>query len=89
MQHLILIPPNASNIKIMLSQHDKDGGNKINESLTKLFDSLNNETNQYEVSIKVAALNQIYSTAIQYIAPVVSQICGNIDNNHKLHSINQ
>jgi hypothetical protein len=88
-QHLILISPNASNIKIMLSQHDKDGGNKINESLTKLFDSLNNETNQYEVSIKVAALNQIYSTAIQYIAPVVSQICGNIDNNHKLHSINQ
>lgn len=71
----------------MLKQHDKDGGNDINESLTKLFNSLNDEKNKYEVSIKVAALNQIYSTAIQYIIPVVSQIREIIGNNHKSFSL--
>lgn len=71
----------------MLKEHDKDGGNDINESLTKLFNSLNDEKNKYEVSIKVAALNQIYSTAIQYIVPVVSQINKNIGNNHKRFSL--
>lgn len=86
---MLLIEPNSSNIKIMLKQHDEDGGNSINESLTKLFVSLEDETNEYEVSIKVAALNHIYSTAIQYIAPVVSQICKNIDNNHKASSLDQ
>ncbi|MHB1246156.1 MAG: hypothetical protein ACYCZH_06910 [Sulfuriferula sp.] len=86
---MILVEPNNSNIKTMLKQHDKDGGNSINDSLTKLFNSLNDESNEYEVSIKVAALNQIYSTAIQYIAPVVSQICKNISDNHKTLSIAQ
>jgi len=86
---MILAVPNPSNIEAMLKQHDDDGGNKINESLTKLFNSLNDETNQYEVSIKVAALNQLYSTAIQYIAPVVSQICKFIDNSHNKLSISQ
>jgi hypothetical protein len=86
---VILIEPNSKNIKSILKQHDEDGGNSINVSLTKLFNSLEDETNKHEVSIKVAALNQIYSTAIQYIAPVVSQITENIDNNHKTLSITQ
>jgi len=86
---MILIEPNTSNFEVILKQHDEDGGNRINESLTKLFNSLNDEENEYEVSIKVAALNQIYSTAIQYIAPVVSIICQNIDNNHKELSIDK
>ena len=86
---MILVEPNPLNIENMLKQHDEDGGNSINDSLTKLFNSLKDETNKYEVSIKVAALNQIYSTAIQYIAPVVFQICENIDNNHKMLSITQ
>ena len=86
---MLLIEPNSTNIEIMLKQHGFDGGNSINESLTKLFNSLNDETNKYEVSIKVAALNQIYSTAIQYITPVVSKICEEIDNNHKTLSIVQ
>jgi len=73
----------------MLKQHDKDGGNDINESLTKLFHSLNDEKNKYEVSIKVAALNQIYSTAIQYIIPVVFQISNTIGNNHKSFSLDK
>jgi len=86
---VILVEPNNLNIEAILKQHDKDGGNSINDSLTKLFNSLNDETNEFEVSIKVAALNQIYSTAIQYIAPVVSQICKNINNNHETLSIGQ
>jgi hypothetical protein len=86
---VILVEPNNSNIEAMLKQHDKDGGNSINDSLTKLFNSLNDEKNEYELSIKVAALNQIYSTAIQYITPVVSQICKNINNSHKSLSIAQ
>lgn len=86
---MLLIEPNSSNIQAMLKQHDEDGGNNINDSLTKLFNSLNDEANKYEVSIKVAALNQIYSTAIQYITPVVTQICKNIDNKHKSLSIDQ
>jgi hypothetical protein len=77
-----LIYPNRKNIEVILNQHDADGGNSINDSLSKLFISLSDEENQYEVSIKVAALNQIYSTAIQYIAPVVKQIFSKIDNNH-------
>jgi hypothetical protein len=89
-EHLvILVEPNNSNIEAMLKQHNDDGGNSINDSLTKLFNSLNDETNEYDVSIKVAALNQIYSTAIQYLAPVVSQIHKNINNNHKTLSITQ
>ena len=45
-EHLvILVDPNTSNIESMLKQHDEDGGNSINDSLTKLFDSLNDETN--------------------------------------------
>lgn len=86
---MILVEPNTLNIEAMLKQHNEDGGNSINDSLTKLFNSLNDETNEHEVSIKVAALNQIYSTAIQYITPVVSQICKHIKNDHNLLSITQ
>lgn len=86
---MILIKPNSINVQTILKQHDEDGGNSINDSLTKLFTSLNDESNKHEVSIKVAALNQIYSTAIQYITPVVAKICENIDNDHSSLSISQ
>lgn len=86
---MILDEPNNSSIEAILKQHNEDGGNRVNDNLTKLFNSFNDETNEYEVLIKVAALNQIYSTAIQYIAPVVSQIQKNINNNHKTFSIAQ
>ncbi|MDX2464650.1 MAG: hypothetical protein QNK31_09105, partial [Porticoccus sp.] len=82
MNPLKLQPTSQLNIEELLHQHDSDGGNLINESLSKLFSSLNDEENQHEVSIKVAALNQIYSTAIQYIAPVVLKISEEIDNTH-------
>ncbi|CAH0991736.1 hypothetical protein SIN8267_01850 [Sinobacterium norvegicum] len=73
---------NEKNIRLTLYQHDAEGGNLINSSLRKLFSSLNDEANQYEVSIKVAELNQIYSTAIQYTAPVVDKIVSIVDNQH-------
>ena len=77
-----LIEISEAHFKNMFSIHDKDGGNQINTSLSKLFECMNNESNKYEVSIKVAALNQIYSTAIQYIAPVVDKIICEVPHNH-------
>lgn len=65
---------NNENIQSMLSIHKNDGGDLFNKSLSKLFSSFNDETNKYEVQIKVAALNKLYSTAIQYITPVVNKI---------------
>lgn len=85
--HLLNI--NDENIQAMLRQHDSDGGNAINDSLSKLFSSLRDEKNRHEVSIKVAALNQIYSTAIKYITPVVEKICSEIDNVHTSYSTEQ
>ena len=84
-----LIEINQNTIQEILKRHDKDGGNLINNSLTKLFNSLSDETNEYEVSIKVAALNQIYSTAIQYIDPVVKKIVSEIDSSHASYTFDQ
>lgn len=84
-----LIEPNKNNINYLLAQHDYEGGNAVNASLSKLFGSLNDEQNKYEVLIKVAALNNIYSTAIQYIEPVVTKIVEEIDNNHRQYKLEQ
>lgn len=78
-----LLEINESHFKNMLRIHDSDGGNLVNESLSKLFDCMNDESNRFEVSIKVAALNQLYSTAIQYITPVVNKIVCNIPRDYK------
>lgn len=77
-----LIKISEKNIQRMLSQHNADGGNEINKSLAKLFSSLCDEENKSEVSIKVAALNQVYSTAIQYTKPVVEKISLEFKQNH-------
>jgi hypothetical protein len=82
-----LMELHAENIEAMLNQHDVEGGNQINRSLSKLFQNLNDEQNRYEVMIKVAALNQIYSTSIQYIAPVVDRIIDSIGPDHSKLSI--
>ncbi len=66
------------NFNLILEQHHQDGGTAINDALSKLFDSLSDESNYYEVTTKVAALNTMYSTAIQYIYPVVDKIHENI-----------
>ena len=84
-----LMPPAEPNIQRILNQHDSEGGNSTNASLRKLFVNLNNEENIHEVTIKVAALNQIYSTSIQYITPVAFKIFENIKNTHKYNNINE
>lgn len=82
-----LIQPESKAIQEILKEHDVQGGNRLNDCLSKLFVTLNDETNKDEVLIKVAALNQIYSTAIQYIAPVVEALTMEIDNSHKTYSL--
>ena len=77
-----LIELNEKHFNTMLSIHDNNGGNLINQSLSKLFECMHDDSNKFEVSIKVAALNQIYSTAIQYIAPVVEKIVCEIPNDY-------
>ena len=48
--------------------------NELNENFLKLFKTFNDDKKKYDVLIKVAALNKIYSTAIVNINPVVKQI---------------
>ena len=58
----------------MLERHEFYDGVKMDKSLAKLFLHLNDESNLHEVKIKVAALNKLYSTAIQNINPVAEKI---------------
>ena len=48
--------------------------NELNENFLKLFKTFNDDNKKYDVLIKVASLNKIYSTAIVNINPVVKQI---------------
>ncbi|WP_067522649.1 hypothetical protein [Endozoicomonas ascidiicola] len=84
-----LQPIISTNFHSISKKYTNNEGENIDKSLQKLFASLNDEENRYEVSIKVAALNQIYSTAIRYIDPVVSKIVEHIDNNHDNFSTDQ
>lgn len=81
-----LIEINNTSFNKMLRIHKDNGGNNINNYLSKLFEFMNDETNWYEVSIKVAALNQLYATAIQNIIPVVNTIVSKIPASHKSYS---
>lgn len=81
-----LIKISESHVRNILLVHDRDGGNLVNASLSKLFECMNDESSRHEVSIKVAALNQIYATAIQYITPVVDEIIHKVPENHKVFS---
>ena len=61
-------------IEQMLERHASNGGVLMDESLSKLFECMEDEKNLDEVKIKVAALNTLYSTAIQNIQPVAKKI---------------
>jgi len=82
-----LIDINNDSFDKMLKLHADNGGDLINASLSKMFDCLNDETSKYEVQTKVAALNQLYSTAIQYITPVVKKIVREVPKNQKYSSL--
>jgi len=84
-----LLEINEDSFNKIIAIHDSDGGNLINESISKLFDCMNDSSNKYEVAINVAALNKIYSTAIQYITPVIDEIVLNVPKNYNSFTINQ
>lgn len=63
-------------------------GNEINRKLSKLFESFPDNSNKQDVTIKVAALNSIYSTAITNIKPVVNHIVKTIPKNTTNYSLN-
>jgi hypothetical protein len=61
-------------INEILLEYAHQEGNELNENIFKLFQTFNNEKDKFNVVIKVAALNKIYSTAITNINPVVEKI---------------
>lgn len=64
----------------------EQNGNELNKNLLKLFKTFEDDNNKYNVLIKVAALNKIYSTAITNINPVVEQI---IEVNKRCSNLNK
>jgi hypothetical protein len=61
-------------IKEMNNRHTIEGGTAINEKLDLLFSTFPDNTCPNDVQVKVAVLNTIYNTAINYILPVASKI---------------
>jgi len=70
----MLQKPEKNFIDFMLAEYAKIEGDELNLKLQKLFNDFPDDTNKFDVMIKVAALNKIYSTAITNINPVVDKI---------------
>ena len=66
--------PTEEFITEILKLYSAEEGDELNENLLKLFKTFNDDKNKFNVLIKVASLNKIYSTAIVNINPVVKQI---------------
>ena len=60
------------------NDYRKSGGYTIDEKLDRLFESFPSNKDCDEVKIKVAALNTIYATSINYIQPVVDKLVDSI-----------
>lgn len=69
--------PTDDFIEKLLSQYDTLDHNTLNFKIQKLFATFNDLSDQHDTHIKVATLNEIYSTSIINIKPVVSSICLN------------
>lgn len=80
---ITLQKPTKKFIRGILDIYEQEEGNELNENLLKLFKTFNNDLNRYNVLIKVASLNKIYSTAITNINPVVEQIIKITKENNK------
>lgn len=61
-------------IEEILKEYSLIEGDELNQKLLKLFQYFSDDTNKFDVLIKVASLNKIYSTAITNINPVVEKI---------------
>lgn len=79
--------PTDSFIQATLRNYETIEGNELNNKLQKLFNEFSDDKNKYDVLIKVAALNKIYSTAITNITPVVDKINNIANLNANLESI--
>ncbi|MBK9630278.1 MAG: hypothetical protein IPO62_04275 [Saprospiraceae bacterium] len=71
--------PNKIQINRILEIYNSGEGNKINETLTKLF-LIFNKKDKNEILIKAVSINSIYGTAIWNINPVVDKIYENFLN---------
>jgi len=80
--------PTKEFITKILAQYSREEGNELNENLLKLFRTFDNDNDKYNVLIKVAAVNKIYSTAITNINPVVEKIINVNSEKIKLNEIN-
>ena len=56
--------PTEEFIDEILKLYSVEEGDELNENLLKLFKTFNDDKNKFNVLIKVASLNKIYSTAI-------------------------
>ncbi|WP_029275107.1 hypothetical protein [Pedobacter borealis] len=79
--------PTDSFIQATLRNYESIEGDELNIKLQKLFNEFSDDKNKYDVLIKVAALNKIYSTAITNITPVVDKINNIANLNANLGSI--
>lgn len=73
----------------ILQLYSKEEGDELNDNLLKLFQTFENDKDKFNVLIKVAALNKIYSTAITNINPVVGQIINVSSSYQSLKTINE
>ncbi len=79
MRLIEITPPHYNKITAI---YTGGGGDLINASLTKLFECMDDQSNIHEVRVKVAALNKIYSTSINFIEPVVEKIIKIVPEKH-------
>jgi len=84
---MTLKEPTDAFIQKTLRDYERIEGDELNNKLQKLFNDFNDENNKFDVLIKVAALNKIYSTAITNIIPIVEQINKVANLNGNLDSV--
>ena len=68
-------------IEAYRNKFEESSGSEIDKCIEKLFSCMNDNRNKQEIRVKVAALNQIYSTAITYLEPVIEKIYNEINQN--------
>ena len=67
-------------IEDILKEYSLIEGDELNNKLLKLFQEFSDNKNKFDVLLKVASLNKIYSTAITNINPVVEKINKTAEN---------
>lgn len=86
---MILEKPTSSFIKFHLGQFKENGNLAINDKMLELFQTFKDDTDINNVRIKVAALNEIFSTSIINIEPVITTIVQCADTSNPAQSIDQ